>query len=277
LHRLLLSGLVAIGVAVAAMPSATAQRFTEAAAAGAIGNGKRTQQSYSRLSPRARELDRPDPGAGELLPHHARGRGGGEGACPPREPSDPLSPAGLGVAPAKGRRRAQRRARRRGRDQSAGGYPLHGLPLSGASGSVSRARNCAQARRTKGARVSQAGGRAASVVRGAPKADAAMPAKTRIVVVVAAAPAAILAGGMSWQWLAGRTTPWARFLGTEAPAIAFVASDAVPTPLRAPSATRPAAAARARAIDAAEFLCASRRRQRDQQVLDQIVRMLEAA
>ena len=31
------------------------------------------------------------------------------------------------------------------------------------------------------------------------------------------------------------------------------------------------------AIDVAEFLCASRRLQRDQQVLDQIVRMLEAA
>ena len=38
LHRLLLSGLIAIGVATAAMPSASAQRFTEAVAAGAIGN-----------------------------------------------------------------------------------------------------------------------------------------------------------------------------------------------------------------------------------------------
>src|SRR5262249_56932525 len=38
LHRLLLSGLIAIGVAAAAMPSARAQRFTEAAAAGAIGD-----------------------------------------------------------------------------------------------------------------------------------------------------------------------------------------------------------------------------------------------
>src|SRR5262249_22907829 len=36
LQRLLLSGLVAIGVASAAMPSATAQRFTEAVAAGVI-------------------------------------------------------------------------------------------------------------------------------------------------------------------------------------------------------------------------------------------------
>jgi hypothetical protein len=58
--------------------------------------------------------------------------------------------------------------------------------------------------------------------------------------------------------------------------IAFVGSDTVPKPFPAPSATRPAAA-RARAIDVAEFLCASRRLQRDQQVLDQIVRMLEAA
>jgi hypothetical protein len=70
--------------------------------------------------------------------------------------------------------------------------------------------------------------------------------------------------------------PWARFLGTEAPPIAFVGSDTVPELFRAPSATRPAAA-RARAIDVAEFVCASRRLQRDQQVLDQIVRMLEAA
>jgi hypothetical protein len=38
LHRLLLSGLIAIGVAAAAMPSARAQRFTEAVAAGAIGD-----------------------------------------------------------------------------------------------------------------------------------------------------------------------------------------------------------------------------------------------
>src|SRR5262249_42489107 len=37
LHRLLLSGLVAIGVAAAAMPSATAQRFTEVGAAGPRG------------------------------------------------------------------------------------------------------------------------------------------------------------------------------------------------------------------------------------------------
>src|SRR5262249_59519421 len=105
---------------------------------GGHGGRQRTRGSYSRLPPRAREVDRLAPGAGELLPHHARGRGGGEGACPPRQPSDSLSPAGLGVALAKGGRRAQRRARRRGRDQSAGGDPLYGLPLSGAGGSLSR-------------------------------------------------------------------------------------------------------------------------------------------
>jgi hypothetical protein len=58
---------------------------------------QRTQRSHSRLSPRAGEVDRLDPGAGQLLPHHARGRGGVEGACTPRQPSDPLSSAGLGV------------------------------------------------------------------------------------------------------------------------------------------------------------------------------------
>src|SRR5262249_57709336 len=72
------------------------------------GGGRRhrgrqlTQQSYSRLSPRAREVDRLDPRAGQLLPHHARRRGGVEGACPPCQPSDPLSPARLGASPAKG-------------------------------------------------------------------------------------------------------------------------------------------------------------------------------
>jgi predicted CXXCH cytochrome family protein len=52
-----------------------------------------------------------------------------------------------------------------------------------------------------------------------------MPAKTRIVVVVAAATVVVLAGGVSWQWLAGRTTPWARFIGTDAAPLAFVGSD----------------------------------------------------
>src|SRR5262249_17863144 len=141
------------------------------------------------------------------------------------QPSDPLSPARLGVALAKGGRRAQRRARRRRGNQSAGGYPLHGLPLSGASGSVSRARNRGQGRRTKAARLPQEGGRAAGVVRGAPKIDAAMPAKTRVVVVVAAATVAVLAGVVSWQWLAGGNAPWARFLGTDAVPLAFVGSD----------------------------------------------------
>src|SRR5262249_3247401 len=181
--------------------------------------------SHSRLSPRARQLDRLDPGAGELLPHHARGRGNVEGARAPRQPSHPLSPARLGVALAKGGRRAQRRARRRGGNQSAGGYPLHGFPLSGAGGSVARARNRGQGRRTKGARLPQEGGRAAAVVRGAPKIDAAMPAKTRVVVVVATATVAVLAGGVSWQWLAGGDAPGGRFLGTDAAPPAFAPSD----------------------------------------------------
>src|SRR5262245_19695090 len=45
LHRLLLSGLVAVGVAAVAMPSARAQRFTEAVAAGAIGNANALSSS----------------------------------------------------------------------------------------------------------------------------------------------------------------------------------------------------------------------------------------
>ena len=52
-----------------------------------------------------------------------------------------------------------------------------------------------------------------------------MPAKTRIVVVVAAATVAVLAGGVSWQWLAGGNPPWARFLGTDAAPLAFASSD----------------------------------------------------
>ena len=52
-----------------------------------------------------------------------------------------------------------------------------------------------------------------------------MPAKTRIVVVVAAATVAVLAGGVSWQWLAGGNPPWARFLGTDAAPLAFAGSD----------------------------------------------------
>jgi predicted CXXCH cytochrome family protein len=52
-----------------------------------------------------------------------------------------------------------------------------------------------------------------------------MPAKTRIVVVVAAATVAVLAGVVSWQWLAGGNAPWAHFFGTAAAPIAFVGSD----------------------------------------------------
>jgi predicted CXXCH cytochrome family protein len=52
-----------------------------------------------------------------------------------------------------------------------------------------------------------------------------MPAKTRIVVVVAAATVVVLAGGVSWQWLAGGNAPWAHFFGTDAAPLAFVGSD----------------------------------------------------
>jgi len=51
-----------------------------------------------------------------------------------------------------------------------------------------------------------------------------MPAKTRIVAVVVSA-TAVLAGGVSWQWLAGGNAPWARFLGTAAAPLAFASSD----------------------------------------------------
>jgi predicted CXXCH cytochrome family protein len=52
-----------------------------------------------------------------------------------------------------------------------------------------------------------------------------MPAKTRIVVVVAAATVVVLAGGVSWRWLAGGNAPWARFIGADAAPLAFVGSD----------------------------------------------------
>jgi hypothetical protein len=61
---------------------------------------------------------------------------------------------------------------------------------------------------------SQAGGCAAAVVRRAPIADTAMLAKTRIVVVVAAATIVGLAGGASWLWHAGGNTPGTRLFGT---------------------------------------------------------------
>ncbi len=53
-----------------------------------------------------------------------------------------------------------------------------------------------------------------------------MPARTRNVVVVAAAILVVVAGGISWQWLAGRNTPWGRLLGTGAAPPAFVGSEA---------------------------------------------------
>jgi predicted CXXCH cytochrome family protein len=52
-----------------------------------------------------------------------------------------------------------------------------------------------------------------------------MPAKTRIVAVVAAATVVVLAGGVSWQWLAGGNAPWAHFFGRDAASLVFVGSD----------------------------------------------------
>src|SRR5262249_30413738 len=123
----------------------------------------------------------------ELLRHHARGRGGAEGALASRQPSHSLSGARLGVELATGGRPAQRRARRRGGDQSAVRYSLRTLPLSGAAGAVSGACARAQDRRCKGTGLSQAGGCASPVVRRAPSADAEMPANTGNVAVIAAA------------------------------------------------------------------------------------------
>ena len=52
-----------------------------------------------------------------------------------------------------------------------------------------------------------------------------MPARARILVGVAAAAVAVLAGGAAWQLLAERSTPWARFFGSAAAPLAFVGSD----------------------------------------------------
>src|SRR5262245_35590928 len=61
---------------------------------------------------------------------------------------------------------------------------------------------------------------------GAPDHDAAMPARTRnIVVAVAAAIAVVLAGGMSWLWLTGVTPAWLPFLGKGAAPLTFVGSE----------------------------------------------------
>ena len=53
-----------------------------------------------------------------------------------------------------------------------------------------------------------------------------MPARARIVVGVAAAAVAVVAGGAAWQLLAERNTPWARFFGSAAAPLAFVGSEA---------------------------------------------------
>jgi len=52
-----------------------------------------------------------------------------------------------------------------------------------------------------------------------------MPARARIVVGVAAAAVAVLAGGTAWQLLAERNTLWAGFFGSAAAPLAFVGSD----------------------------------------------------
>jgi hypothetical protein len=52
-----------------------------------------------------------------------------------------------------------------------------------------------------------------------------MPARARIVVGVAAAAVAVVAGGAAWQLLAERNTPWAHFFGSAASPLAFVGSD----------------------------------------------------
>src|SRR5262249_61535662 len=95
LHRLLLSGLVAVGVAAVAMPSARAQRFTEAAAAGAIGN------AYA-LSSRIRAYHR-GPGSwtgfspvpGGYCPPMRAGGAGGEEVCPLARRASVYRPPGV--------------------------------------------------------------------------------------------------------------------------------------------------------------------------------------
>jgi len=52
-----------------------------------------------------------------------------------------------------------------------------------------------------------------------------MPARARIVVGVAVAAVAVVAGGAAWQLLAERNTPWARFFGSAATPLAFVGGD----------------------------------------------------
>jgi len=52
-----------------------------------------------------------------------------------------------------------------------------------------------------------------------------MPARTRNLTVIAAATAVVLAGALSWAWLAGGNSQWARFLGRSDPALAFIGSE----------------------------------------------------
>src|SRR5262249_59644634 len=101
LHRLLLSGLVAIGVGAAAMPSARAQRFTEAAAAGAIGDANALSgriRAYHRGPGRWTGLT---PVPGSYCPTMRAGGAVGEGPAPPPPPAILYRQPGLALAPPK--------------------------------------------------------------------------------------------------------------------------------------------------------------------------------
>src|SRR5258706_16483253 len=86
LHRLLLSGLVALGMTPATVATAAAQPFTGASAGSAVG------QAYA-LAARIHAFHRVDAASGELLPHHARRRGDHGRAGAARKPGDSLPPA----------------------------------------------------------------------------------------------------------------------------------------------------------------------------------------
>src|SRR5262249_61741609 len=97
LHRLLLSGLVAIGVGAAAMPSATAQRFTEVGAAGAIGDANALSgriRAYHRGPGRWTGLT---PVPGRYCPTLRAGEAGGEERARLPSPAIPHRQPGLAV------------------------------------------------------------------------------------------------------------------------------------------------------------------------------------
>ena len=92
---------------------------------------QRAEPSGFALSSRPRELVGYTPGPAGLLRHHARGRGGGEGAVAARQPGGALSPARAGIGAAGSGQPARRRARRRGDDQPGRRYPYTVYPLPG--------------------------------------------------------------------------------------------------------------------------------------------------